>query len=112
LETEEEYAGVVALTTGRPSVRYTALTFLLLAPRVGALAAQSPAPGDSVVAIVEEYVYTDLRRQLDTTLIPGVVAFTKRSGACVIPNLSVTDRGRSERRVLRRIGSHAGPRRA
>jgi hypothetical protein len=49
------------------------------------------AAGQVAVVHAEEYVYADLRRRLDTTLIPGVVAFTRRHGAYVVPNLSAFD---------------------
>ncbi len=46
------------------------------------------AAGQSMVVHAEEYLYTDLKRSLDTMNIPAVVAATKRHGAYVIPNLS------------------------
>lgn len=46
------------------------------------------AAGQAAVVHAEEYLYTDLQRSLDTTNIARVVAFTKQSGAWVIPNLS------------------------
>ncbi len=49
---------------------------------------QGFAAGQVMVVHGEEYMYTDLRRSLDTTNIPRVVAATKKYGAYVIPNLS------------------------
>ncbi|MEO8451239.1 MAG: amidohydrolase [Gemmatimonadota bacterium] len=46
------------------------------------------AAGQVAVVHAEEYMYADLNRRLDTTLIPMAVAFTKGPGAYVVPNLS------------------------
>ena len=46
------------------------------------------ASGQSLVVHGEEFLYTELRRSVDTTNIPRVVAFTKQHGAYVLPNLS------------------------
>ncbi len=46
------------------------------------------AAGQSMVVHAEEYLYTDLRRSLDTLNIPRVVQATKQNGAYVVPNLS------------------------
>lgn len=46
------------------------------------------ASGQALVVHAEEYLYTDLRRSIDTMNIAGVVAFTKKHGAYVLPNLS------------------------
>jgi hypothetical protein len=49
------------------------------------------AAGQAMVVHGEEYLYTELRRSVDTMNIPGVVAFTKKYGAYVLPNLSAYD---------------------
>jgi hypothetical protein len=46
------------------------------------------AAGQAMVVHGEEYLYTDLRRSIDTANIARVVAFTKQHGAWVMPNLS------------------------
>ncbi|HEY0304061.1 MAG TPA: amidohydrolase family protein [Longimicrobiales bacterium] len=46
------------------------------------------ASGQAMVVHGEEYFYTELRRSVDTTNIPRVVAFTRQNDAYVIPNLS------------------------
>lgn len=46
------------------------------------------AAGQAMVVHGEEYLYTELRRSVDTTNIPRVVAFTRENDAYVIPNLS------------------------
>jgi imidazolonepropionase-like amidohydrolase len=46
------------------------------------------AEGQVAVVHAEEYIYADFENRPDTSLIPGAVAFTRRSGAYVIPNLS------------------------
>ena len=49
------------------------------------------ASGQSLVVHAEEYLYTELKRSVDTTNIARVVAMTKQHGAYVLPNLSAFD---------------------
>jgi imidazolonepropionase-like amidohydrolase len=45
------------------------------------------AMGQVAVVHAEEYMYADLRRRQDTSLLPGAAAFTRQHGAALIPNL-------------------------
>jgi hypothetical protein len=49
---------------------------------------QGFAAGQSLVAHAEEYMYTDLRGRITDEHIPAAVAFTRKHGAYVLPNLS------------------------
>jgi imidazolonepropionase-like amidohydrolase len=49
---------------------------------------RSFAAGQLMLAHGEEYLYTFFEKQRDPALIPQAVAFTKRHGAYVLPNLS------------------------